>query len=249
LDDDSDDEENGGPAYLVNSTVADNIGFAGQNGVGIFAPDAATAIVARGSTISGNSGDAVGGGIYSEQGVVDLVNSTVSGNSANVGAGIAVITGTLSLDFSTVADNTATSGAGGLYNGGATIIKNSIVAGNSANSNVNEDTADCQAAAPLTFAGYSLFGSGTGCEATGFNDQAVAPAMVWTAVLDPLTDNDGDTETHALQDGSPALDIIPTEDCSVITDQRGVERPYGRGCDVGAYEINYSLLFLPLINR
>ena len=46
----------------------------------------------------------------------------------------------------------------------------------------------------------------------------------------------GNTETHALLGGSPAIDAIPPLSCAVTTDQRGVARPYGDGCDIGAYE-------------
>jgi hypothetical protein len=50
----------------------------------------------------------------------------------------------------------------------------------------------------------------------------------------PLGDNGGPTQTHALADGSPAIDAA-TESCPTI-DQRGVGRPIGGGCDVGAFE-------------
>ena len=44
----------------------------------------------------------------------------------------------------------------------------------------------------------------------------------------------------ALLAGSPAVNLIPpgTNGCgtTIATDQRGVSRPVGTGCDVGAYE-------------
>ena len=60
--------------------------------------------------------------------------------------------------------------------------------------------------------------------------------------LGPLADNGGPTETHALVEGSVAIDVIPAEDCvdaddqPLTTDQRGYPRPVGDGCDVGAFE-------------
>ena len=36
--------------------------------------------------------------------------------------------------------------------------------------------------------------------------------------------------------GSVAIDHIPAVDCGVTTDQRGIERPQGDACDVGAFE-------------
>jgi cysteine-rich repeat protein len=62
------------------------------------------------------------------------------------------------------------------------------------------------------------------------------------ASLGPLADNGGQTPTHALLAGSPAIDAgnpaapgggpgtCPT------TDQRQIGRPYGAACDSGAYE-------------
>ena len=60
--------------------------------------------------------------------------------------------------------------------------------------------------------------------------------------------------THALQYGSPAINHIPngTNGCgtTITTDQRGVVRPKGSGCDIGAYEvIEHFNYYLPLVFR
>ena len=63
--------------------------------------------------------------------------------------------------------------------------------------------------------------------------------------LDPLADNGGSTETHALLLGSVAIDVIPAADCvdadsePLTEDQRGEPRPEAGGtmCDVGAFEV------------
>jgi hypothetical protein len=54
-------------------------------------------------------------------------------------------------------------------------------------------------------------------------------------LLEPLANNGGPTWTHELKVGSPAVDAAV---CSPAfdTDQRGVLRPQGSGCDIGAYE-------------
>ncbi|NNC99145.1 MAG: hypothetical protein HKN85_03085 [Gammaproteobacteria bacterium] len=62
-------------------------------------------------------------------------------------------------------------------------------------------------------------------------DQDVGPGG---AGVDVLADNGGPTLTHALLVGSPAIDAA-VGTCPA-TDQRGVARPQGAGCDVGAYE-------------
>ncbi len=53
-----------------------------------------------------------------------------------------------------------------------------------------------------------------------------------------LQNNGGNTETLALELTSPAVDAIPTsfEFCNGL-DQRGITRPQGAGCDIGAVEI------------
>jgi hypothetical protein len=55
------------------------------------------------------------------------------------------------------------------------------------------------------------------------------------AGLGPLADNGGPTWTHALLAGSPALDAADDSVCP-STDQRGVARPQGSNCDIGAFE-------------
>ncbi len=66
--------------------------------------------------------------------------------------------------------------------------------------------------------------------------------------LGPLQDNGGPTETHALGEGSIAIDVIPeaervdAEGAPLTTDQRGETRPVTIAgpepkCDVGAFEV------------
>ncbi len=53
----------------------------------------------------------------------------------------------------------------------------------------------------------------------------------------------------ALLPTSPAVDAIPVANCTdangnpVTTDQRGVSRPQGKGCDIGAYELIQAVPF------
>ncbi len=247
-----------GGALIVDSTFSGNKGRSGESGSGVYAET--MPVTARGSTFSGNSGADSGGAIYSHEGVVDLLNSTVSGNSATDGAGIYVLSGTVFLNYSTVANNTASSKGGGIYNAKATAFENSIVAGNRANGSPSDASADCEAMAPITFGGYSLFGNHTGCAAEGRRDQTVVPATVLTTVLGPLADNGGPatasgdpTWTHALPYGSPALDVIPpgTSGCQseVDADQRSISRPQGANCDVGAFEVGLYKVYLPFVPR
>ena len=54
--------------------------------------------------------------------------------------------------------------------------------------------------------------------------------------LGPLADNGGPTQTLALLAGSPAIDAGSGDCPPPATDQRGVTRPQGAACDIGAYE-------------
>jgi hypothetical protein len=56
-------------------------------------------------------------------------------------------------------------------------------------------------------------------------------------MLGPLSDNGGPTQTMALLPGSPAIDAGTS--CTA-TDQRGVTRPQGAACEIGAYEVPHQ---------
>jgi len=61
-----------------------------------------------------------------------------------------------------------------------------------------------------------------------------------------LAGNGGFTQTQALLPNSPAINKGDNSACPA-TDQRGIARPQGGTCDIGAFEVPY--LFLPLIRR
>ena len=54
--------------------------------------------------------------------------------------------------------------------------------------------------------------------------------------LGALADHGGATQTYVPDAGSPAVDGADTAFC-LATDQRGYQRPFGSGCDVGASEV------------
>jgi len=58
---------------------------------------------------------------------------------------------------------------------------------------------------------------------------------VTNPLLGPLQNNGGQTQTHALLTGSPAIDAGTNTGCPT-TDQRGIARPQGATCDIGAFE-------------
>ena len=63
---------------------------------------------------------------------------------------------------------------------------------------------------------------------------ATCPGINSDPKLGPLAHNGGPTQTMALLPGSPAIDAAA---CRLPVDQRGVARPQGLRCDIGAYEL------------
>ncbi|MDG3494775.1 MULTISPECIES: DUF4347 domain-containing protein [Pseudanabaena] len=84
------------------------------------------------STVSGNTTNASGGGIFS-LGDLTLTNSTVSGNTAAIYGGGIFGNGAVTLTNSTVSGNTAAGSGGGIFGNGAVTLTNSTVSGNTAN--------------------------------------------------------------------------------------------------------------------
>ncbi len=60
------------------------------------------------------------------------------------------------------------------------------------------------------------------------------------SLLNPLADNGGPTWSHALPEGSPAIDAGGL--ACPMDDQRYILRPQGLACDIGAYETADGLL-------
>ena len=191
--------------------------------------DVTTLVLTNSTVISNTSTGNSGGGINSYSGTLTLTNSTVSGNSAlRYGGGILNFGGgTLTLSNSTVSGNSADIAGGGILNDvGTADMVNTIIAGNSA-----PTSADCSGF--LTSIGHNLIGNNSGCGFTVITGDLVNI----DSKLGPLQDNGGPTFTHALLPGSPAIDHVPPENCLVTTDQRGVARPQGVACDIGAFEV------------
>ena len=78
------------------------------------------------------------------------------------------------------------------------------------------------------------------------NPSSVGDLLGTNPKLEPfINDNGGPTRTFMLLPDSPAINYA--QGCPA-TDQRGVDRPIGAGCDVGAVEYAHFVL-LPLVVR
>jgi hypothetical protein len=184
---------------------------------------------------NGNAEDGDGGGIYSE-GVLQVSNSTISGNSAKMGGSIFYDKGIGANIFNTtISDNSVDlDGEGsGIFNGSEVTMGNAIVANNLGSDNCIDTITDD--------VGNNL-DSGTSCFGTTNDSLSNSDPR-----LGPLADNGGPTETHALLAGSPAsnrgnngfaLDLDPLQ-----FDQRGpgFARIVGPAVDIGAFEVQGGL--------
>ena len=230
---------NDGTLTLANCTVSSNTATGGDTylecntGGGI--KNMAGVAMLINSTVSDNTAVGKGGGLHIAcQGTLVLVNSTISGNHTNNHGGGIYVNGLGEFTNSTIANNSALNGGGvyirgtnekgvirGLLNYTNTIIANNMI------SSTDYSSADCFLGdhASVGTNINNLVGDGS-CDSTHFGDPRLAP----------LGDNGGLTQTHALEQDSPAIDAILANDCMVDTDQRGKSRPDGAGCDMGAYE-------------
>jgi hypothetical protein len=232
---------------VVATTIADN--SAGGFGGGIYLDVAGTfeqGLEMTNSTISGNRADRYGGGMYyawGEASQVYLEGVTIAYNIAddddtNDGDGGGISTSLmaegLKLKYSVLAHNLdATTGAG------------------------PQLSQNCQGY--FISEGYNLVerNDASACGIIGgVGDLLGTFASPIDPLLGPLQLNGGSTETHALLAGSPAINAGEAGACTdidgdpFIMDQRGVSRPKGLACDMGAYENEYPYwLYLPLVVR
>jgi hypothetical protein len=189
------------------------------------------------STISGNSASCCnGGGIYNG-GTLTLINSTMTNNTTFLFGGGIYNTHTLNMTNDTLSSNTASFHGGGIANIGTLTVKSTILANSLASGNCYKGSGGV-----FVSQGHNLSDDAF-CTTwlTGVGDNnSTAPG------LDPagLKDNGGPTQTIALLPTSVAVDAVPLTDCTltdgttpVATDQRGVERPAGSACDIGAFEL------------
>ncbi|OGY85540.1 MAG: hypothetical protein A2233_03075 [Candidatus Kerfeldbacteria bacterium RIFOXYA2_FULL_38_24] len=214
----------------------------------------AVILTIQNSTISNNTAS-YGGGIYGETYyngatlTAIIQNSTIANNKANAwGGGIYINASSdtvpLVLQNSTVANNIAGSYGAGIYisdyQDQAITSKASIIFNNTLNE--NKQVSNCYGAQYLVSQGYNIFGNDADCQAVAITTDKVLDNSAVVFSTGVLNDNGGSTQTLALASNSPAIDIIPTSQCSVATDQRGTARPQGVACDSGAYELEAKYL-------
>jgi hypothetical protein len=236
----------GGTLTVTDSTFTGNTTLSGDGGAitsGGASGSTGTSTV-TGSTFKNNSTSGNGGALaasYAAPLPITATNNTFQGNSATGTGGAFYASAnsvalTITLTNNTFAENTAPSG-GNLYLeqvnqifGGsltANLYNNILVKGATGGNCVFYG----DVSTPTPAASHNLADDDT-C-GTGFTNSS-------TILLGPLGDYGGSTQTFPLLPGSSAIDAGDNATCAAAPvnglDQRGVARPQGAHCDIGAYE-------------
>ncbi len=191
------------------------------------------------STLSNNSTTFNGGGggtILNGSGAqLLLMNVTLTGNTGllnNKGValnvnGSAGSPGRATLVNVTMADNTGGTSQVHVYNLGVVDVKNTIIANGPCTKDVTATLAD---------SGGNIAFNALNCPGANADPQLL-----------PLQDNGGPTQTRAFTNGtSPAINGGVNAGCPAV-DQRGVLRPQGGTCDIGAVEREAVPVFATLV--
>jgi hypothetical protein len=228
---------NNGNLTLYKCSVENNIDIGDETSEGGGIRSSGTLII-RNSTVMDNQSSS-GAGVFNAGGILEVTNSTISGNMARgTGGGINNLGGEVHLNNATINNNTDNTISGepvasGIHNeaDGDVELKNSIVAGNTG-FDLNGQ---------FTSAGYNLIGS--------FSDGSLTSMPGDLSDVDPglgaLQDNGGPTETHALLFGSLAINAGNPIGCQDHTDSplNADQRFFPRiqRCDIGAFEFQTFL--------
>lgn len=228
-----------GHISVTGSTVSGNgvIGECDEDGIRAGGPQAAEAnVTVTRSTVS-NNGDSNGNGVIAT-GDATVTDSTITGNSADgVNADNATVTN------STITDNTDA----GINAGEEVNVRHGTLSGNGDNIvNVQITTIHIFGTVLIDPDRLNCVGA---VDDDGFNfvDDASCVGIAANAAdpqLGALANNGGPaapvnpTFTRLPADTSPLVDAIPLVSCTTLTtDQRGMPRPVGSGCDIGAVEV------------
>jgi hypothetical protein len=220
------------------------------------------------STLSGNSVSATGNYGYSSGGAlstkflnfgtaITITNSTVSGNTTDTantgpastyGAGFyqqeSYTYGSMTLNNSTVAFNSSRDFAAGIATNGYTglTLNSTITADNTSTTYAVLSDIGARAATFTVAGDYSLVQ--TDPTSYGVTFSGTHNIVGSDPLLEPLANNGGPTQTHALDPASPAIDT-GSNPLSLTTDQRGVPyaRVVGAAADIGAFELDTDRIF------
>ena len=250
---------NGGTLTLDRVHITQNSAGAGFAGGGVFFSSGTNHRIIN-STFSVNQAPDCAG-FYNFNGTLTVVNSTISGNTASTNVGGGFCSGGASSNTTlrnvTITNNAAPNGGGIYHFGGSLNFGNTIIAGNRATApNGVGPEIFFVGSGSITSAGNNLVGDSTG-DAANTNVSVTyqtSDIQDRNPMLGVLQNNVGQTPTHALLSGSPAIDagsnalaVDPSNgNAALTTDQRGLPRIVdgdGNGTsivDIGAFEVQSS---------
>jgi predicted outer membrane repeat protein len=229
----------------LDSVVFDNNESENGGGGAIYSANSSVTLTIRNSTFTDNHGSGHGGALRVHSGDAVIHNSTFSGNSATGYEGGAIyVTGSstdVELINSTITLNSAWKGGGFWVHNGATLLAhNSIISGNSASYSAWDDgDGALEAASSYNVLGYINNGVSL---PTGMGNQTGVSDPGLTA----LGDYGGAVPTHALLTGSDAIDAGDNSVALAYDldfDQRGFDRfvdgddDDDERVDIGAFEL------------
>jgi Zn-dependent metalloprotease len=207
-----------GIVSLNNSIVSRN--QSGGDGGGIY--NSGTIQISN-TGINNNSAESRGGGMINH-GTATMNNVSIVGNKGAAQGGGIQTGGSMTLNNSTISGNTSMFG-GGMFvspNLGSARLLNTILAGNTA----SKTGPDCSGT--LLSSGYNIIASTSACTMTLSTGDRVN--------INPQLGSFLPTEGYIpLLPTSPAVNAGNPATCRP-TDQRGIARPQGSKCDIGAYE-------------
>jgi hypothetical protein len=205
-------------------------GYECGSGGGIKSGFQATLVMEQ-CAVHGNVALGKGGSIFIAcEGTARMANCTVSGNHAERDGGGVYVKGMLDMSLCTIAGNRTEQQGGGLLVRSQANLTGNLLSGNEHGDLILGGPGDYRGRGTLSANSYNWIADGSH-EAAFSGDP----------MLGPLTDNGGDTLTHALLPDSPAVDTVPAPACSIAFDQCGQPRPVQVGsgqptCDIGAFE-------------
>ena len=246
----------------------------GQDSAQLFRIESSAVVTLSHLTLANGYGEGSGGAIFNN-GTLTIMNSALIGNRVvptpgpvSAASGGAIYNGfnkTLTVINSTFSANRleggmgasiAEYGGGAIFSYGTVTINNSTFSDNWASGNKSEGSSIFIALGTLNLHNSIIANSTSGSDCfqdggtinltnTLIEDGTCTPTVSGDPMLSALADHGGDTQTYALQTGSPALDAGHDGTCE-MTDQRGIPRPQRASCDLGAFELEYHQLTVTL---
>ncbi len=230
---------------VTNSTFATNTSWVtgegdiwtGVIGGGGAITNFAGILTVTGNTFTSNTAQYAGGAIVGYYGENTLTNNTFSDNIAeNKGGAVLLFGGALTNN--TFYGNSAPNG-GALFilnvSPMAVMMSNNILVNGTPAAGPNCFFETTGGSEPGTISGSNNLADDDSCGATF----TLFPDLL--SLTGGLGNHGGPTQTIPLLEGSPAIDAGDDILCPA-TDQRGVTRPQGAACDIGAYEFEESVI-------